>query len=133
VLAQEAQAARISCEYWWNLSAVPFETNCAQLLRSRGFGAVLTARTNDGNIDIMLEKDGTRGAAQCKAWNQPCGVKIVREFIGTVYSADMKFGYLIAKSGFTPSAKALLEKTKLIEGWDIGNLVQYAAAVRSEN
>lgn len=131
-LAQKARTDRRLRDHWWNLSAIPFETECAQLFRSIGFEAKITARTNDGNIDIIMERDRIRGAAQCKAWNQPCGVKTVREFIGTIYSEDLRFDYLIAKSGFTPRARLLLRKIKIVEGWDLSNLVQDAATVSNQ-
>jgi HJR/Mrr/RecB family endonuclease len=105
------------------LGALPLENECADLFRQIGFTASTTARTNDGNIDIALEKDGRRGAAQCKAWRKPCGVRIVREFLGTLCANNFDFGYLIARSGFTPRATELLQRLPMIEAWDVRKLV----------
>lgn len=118
---------RSSADYWSNLSALPFEVECAKLFTYLGFSAATTAKTNDSNIDIALEKDGKRGAAQCKAWSTPCGVSTVREFLGTIHAENLEFGYLIAKSGFTRRAAVLLERLPVIQAWDLDKLVRVSA------
>jgi hypothetical protein len=114
---------RTSAGYWNSLAAIPFETECAMLLKQLGYFAATTTVTNDCNIDITLQRDGRRGAAQCKAWSKPCGVSTVREFLGTIHAEGLEFGFLIAKSGFTPRAELLLRRLPIIEGWDLQRLV----------
>jgi hypothetical protein len=114
---------RTTAEHWQQLPPLPFETECAHVFRHIGFLASMTARTNDRNIDIALEKEGRRGAAQCKAWSKPCGVRIVREFLGTIYAENFEFGYLVARSGFTARATDLLRRFPMIEAWDLQKLV----------
>ena len=126
--ARRAQAAhealqRASADYWKSLNPLPFEAECAQLFMQMGFLAATTARTNDCNIDITLERDGRHGAAQCKAWGKPCGVSTVREFLGTMHAEELQFGYLIAKSGFTRRANVLLKRLPGIQAWDLQKLV----------
>jgi hypothetical protein len=113
-------------EFWHGLSDIDFEFQCAQLFRDLGFEAETTSITNDGGIDIILRKNGKRGAVQCKAWRQPCPVKEVREFYGVICAEKMEFGYFIAKSGFTNSAELWLKRTAIIQGWDINHLVEHA-------
>lgn len=132
---QQREDSRLACahrtlaEYWRGLQPLALEVECAELLRRAGFVAGLTARTNDGNIDVELERDGRRGAAQCKAWNKPCGVRIVREFLGTLHAEALQFGYLISISGFTPRATDLLRRLPMVEAWDLQKLVSVAGAL----
>jgi HJR/Mrr/RecB family endonuclease len=98
------------------------------VFRDLGFHAETTDKTNDGAVDIVLRKDGKRGAAQCKAWNHSCGVKEVREFYGAVRAEGLDFGYFVSKSGFTESAISFLKKAAIIKGWDIHTLIQQALA-----
>lgn len=124
--AQEEQKQRTLFDYWNNLSDILFERQCAQLFRDLGFKAETTSTTNDGGIDVVLPKDRRRGAAQCKAWCQPCGVKEVREFYGAVCAEKLDFGYFISKSGFTEKAGAFLKRTATIQGWSINDLIEHA-------
>ena len=129
LLAEELRYKQITSEHCHSLSAIDFEFQCAEVFRARGLGVQTTPRSNDGNIDVLLSKDGARGAAQCKAWARPVGVKAIREFIGTIYAEDLKFGYFISKSGFTSSANTLLRRTKAIEGWDLSKLIEYSLKI----
>jgi len=124
--AERERNKRPLLENWHSLSDIDFELECARHFRDLEFEAKTTPKTNDGGIDILLCKDGKRGAAQCKAWSQPCGVKEVREFYGVICADKLEFGYFIAKSGFTSSAKLLLKKIVIIQGWDINHLVEHA-------
>jgi hypothetical protein len=128
--AEKEKNQRALLNHWNNLSHIEFEQQCAQLFRDKGFKAELTPLTNDGGIDILLEKDGERGAAQCKAWNQPCGVKEVREFCGVVFSKKLAFGYFISKSGFTDGAIAFLKKINLVEAWSTNHLIEQALKLK---
>jgi restriction system protein len=108
------------------LSPLSFERHCSQLFRDLGFAAQTTPPTNDGALDIVLQKDGKRGAAQCKAGIQPCGVKVLREFYGALHAEGMAFGYFVARAGLTRSAQVLLQKMPLITCWTLEHLVQNA-------
>jgi hypothetical protein len=125
-LSDEREKRKLRC-YWVQLSPIELEQQCAQLFRDLGFQAETTPITNDGGIDILLCKNGKDGAAQCKARTQPCGVKEIREFYGTICAENMSFGYFISRSGFTPRAKLLLEKMLIVRGWDVENLIESAS------
>jgi hypothetical protein len=112
--------------FWNDLSPLQFENQCACLFQQRGYDVRLTAFTNDGGIDIHLSKDEKRGAAQCKAWQGPCGVKELRQFFGVICAEHLDFGFFIAKSGYTNSARDFLRKAPTITAWDMKNLVEEA-------
>jgi restriction endonuclease Mrr len=124
--AVEGPKRRMSSEFWSNLTELEFEVQCAELFKGLCFGAETTPRTNDGGIDILLARDGKRGAAQCKAWGKPCGVRELREFYGVVCAGKLEFGYFISKSGFTERAAALLQEMANVQGWTIEDLVARA-------
>jgi restriction endonuclease len=124
--AIEEQQNRTLSEYWLSLSDLEFEQQCAKVFRALGFAARTTPRTNDGGLDIILEKDGRRGAAQCKAWLAPSGVKQLREFYGALHAETMTFGYFISRGGFTTRAHVLLPNMPLITGWAIDDLVSHS-------
>ncbi len=113
-------------EFWLSLSELEFEHHCAEVFRALGFAARTTPRTNDGGLDVILEKDGKQGAAQCKAWLAPSGVKELREFCGALYAEKMSFGYFISRGGFTPRAKLLLPSMPLITGWTLDDLIAHS-------
>lgn len=125
--AVEGPKQRMSSEFWSNLSELEFEVQCAELFKGLGFNAETTARTNDGGIDVLLARDGKRGAAQCKAWDKPCGVRELREFYGVVCAGKFEFGYFISKSGFTEKAEALLQEMANVQGWSVDDLVARAS------
>ena len=125
-LAAKEQHNRTLREFWLSLSELEFEHHCAEVFRALGFAARTTPRTNDGGLDAILEKDGKQGAAQCKAWLAPSGVKELREFCGALYAEKMSFGYFISRGGFTPRAKLLLPSMPLITGWTLNDLIAHS-------
>jgi hypothetical protein len=124
--AMQEQQKRTLSEYWLSLSGLEFEQQCAKVFRALGFAAHTTSGTNDGGLDIILEKDGRRGAAQCKAWSAPSGVKHLREFYGALHAQSMTFGYFISRGGFTPRARLLLPNMPLLIPWTIDDLISHS-------
>jgi hypothetical protein len=117
---------RAKREFWINQLELDFEQQYALRFCELGFVARVTPRTNDGGLDIILEKGGKRGAAQCKACISPIGVKQLREFYGALHAEQMSFGFFISRSGFTPRARFLFAKMPLLTGWTIDDLLSHA-------
>lgn len=128
-MAAEEQRLRTLRDFWASLCDLEFERQCAELFICLGFTARTTPLSNDGAIDILLQKDGSSGAAQCKAWAQPCGVKELREFYGALHAEGMAFGYFIARGGITRRAALLLPKMPLLYCWTIDDLLHHATQV----
>jgi hypothetical protein len=116
-------------DYWKQISGLKLESECKSIFETLGFQAKTTPHSNDGGIDLVLKKDGKHGAAQCKAWKQPCGVKVIREFYGALCAEKMTFGYLIALSGLTCEAERFRIRTGMIEVWNVGHLIEHAKAM----
>jgi hypothetical protein len=100
------------------LSGVEFETWVARLLMEKGFEVRGTPPTGDQGADLIAKKDGRTIIIQAKRYQGTVGNKAVQEAIGalTYYGGDE--GWVITNSSFTPSAKALAQKSriKLIDG-----------------
>ena len=89
-----------------------FEQLVALVYRKQGYAVSRRGGANpDGGIDLVIEKNGTRTAVQCKhwkAWN--VGVKAVREFLGALTDAGIQRGLFITLGGCTGDAKRLADK-----------------------
>jgi hypothetical protein len=134
-ISDEGREKRTQREFWLTLSDLEFEKQCIKLFEDLGFSATKTPLTNDGGFDILLEKDGSFGAAQCKAWVEPCGVKPLREFYGALHAKGKTFGFFIARSSITKSAAselAMMQKIPSVQCWSLGDLLKQALQVRYE-
>ena len=110
-------------ELEWKL----FEDVCMEYLRLKNCDAKVTSIGADGGMDMKVsDKNGNVIAvAQCKAWNKPIGVSLVRELYGVMAAERVKHGIFLTTSVFSNDAiefakdKALL----LIDGEEFVNLI----------
>ena len=89
-----------------------FEQLVALVYRKQGYAVSRRGGANpDGGIDLVIEKNGTRTAIQCKHWKTwNVGVKAVREFLGALTDAGIQRGLFITLGGYTGDAKRLADK-----------------------
>ena len=89
-----------------------FEQLVALVYRKQGYAVSRRGGANpDGGIDLVIEKNGTRTAVQCKHWKTwNVGVKAVREFLGALTDAGIQRGLFITLGGYTGDAKRLADK-----------------------
>jgi len=89
-----------------------FEQLVALAYRKQGYAVSRRGGANaDGGIDLVIEKNGTRTAVQCKHWKSwNVGVKAVREFLGALTDAGIQRGMFITLGGCTGDAKRLADK-----------------------
>ncbi|MBI5421017.1 MAG: restriction endonuclease [Parcubacteria group bacterium] len=102
-----------------NLSGVEFEVWISKLLKENGFDDVRgTPATGDQGADLIAKKDGKIIIIQAKRYQGSVGNKAVQEVIGAVQFYRGDEGWVITNSTFTPSAKALAQRSdvKLIDG-----------------
>ncbi|MDB5823607.1 MAG: putative restriction endonuclease [Herminiimonas sp.] len=87
-----------------------FEHLCAWYYDAFGLTAETLAAGPDGGIDIKLFKPGNRTApiaiVQCKAWQKPVGVALVRELLGVMTHEKVKRGIFITTANYTDDATA---------------------------
>ena len=89
-----------------------FEQLVALVYRKQGYAVSRRGGANpDGGIDLVIEKNGTRTAVQCKHWKTwNVGVKAVRELLGALTDAGIRRGLFITLGGCTEDAKRLADK-----------------------
>ena len=93
-----------------HLTAEEFEWLVGETFRREGWKVTETGRQDaaDGNIDLMLARDGQRKLVQCKRWtSREVPVDEIRNFVGTLTIAglDSRDGIFATLSGFTSTAK----------------------------
>jgi restriction system protein len=89
-----------------------FEQMVALVYRKQGYAVSRRGGANpDGGIDLVIERDGTRTAVQCKHWKTwNVGVKAVREFLGALTDAGIQRGLFITLGNPTRDAAQLADK-----------------------
>lgn len=83
-----------------------YEDVCMEYLRIKSCAANVTCTGADGGIDIKVkDKNGNMLAiGQCKAWNKPIGVSLIRELYGVMASERIKHGVFLTTSIFSLDA-----------------------------
>lgn len=89
-----------------------FEQLVALVYRKQGYAVSRRGGANpDGGIDLVIEKDGTRTAVQCKHWKTwNVGVKAVREFLGALTDTGIQRGLFITLGDYTGDDERLADK-----------------------
>jgi len=111
-----------------NLTGVEFETHISKVLKEHGFNDVRgTPATGDQGADLIAKKDGKTIIIQAKRYQGTVGNKAVQEVISAVQFYNGNEGWVITNSTFTPSAKALAQKSgvKLIDGHMLDNIGEH--------
>jgi Restriction endonuclease len=107
------------------LGGVDFETYVARRLKECGYDDVRgTSATGDQGADLIAKKNGRTIIIQAKRYQGTVGNKAVQEVASAVSFYGGDEGWVITNSTFTPSARALAQKTnvRLFEGRDLERL-----------
>ena len=107
--------------YWKKQSGHEFEVNVAKLYEDLGFDVELTPHTADGGIDLILRKDNSKVAVQCKRHKTRVAAGHMREFIGAMKVLKYKTGLFVTVGGVTEPAQKLADENKVevIEAADL--------------
>ena len=115
------------------LTASEFEWLVGELFRREGWEVTETGRQDgpDGNIDLVLTRDGERRIVQCKRWaSWLVGVNEIRAFGGTLMREEMpgNDGIFVTLSDFSEQAREEAKKTgvMLIDRADLFGRVEKA-------
>lgn len=83
-----------------------YEDVCMEYLRIKNCDAKVTSIGADGGIDIKVhDKNGHLILiGQCKAWQKPIGVSLIRELYGVMASERVRHGVFLTTSIFSPDA-----------------------------
>ncbi len=101
------------------LDAEEFEWFVGEIFRREGFQVTETGSQDhaDGNIDLVLTKQGERRVVQCKRWQAwKVGVEEIRMFAGTLMREGLPpgAGVFVTLSTFTEQAREEAAKTGLV-------------------
>jgi|GEM_PF-1313812 len=93
-----------------------YEEVCMEYLRIKNCHANVTCIGADGGIDIKIaDSNGVVFAVgQCKAWNRPIGVNLIRELYGVMAADKVKHGIFLTTSEYTKEAMAFAEGKNLL-------------------
>lgn len=110
------QRLKMRPEDMHKLTPRQFEEVMAELMEKQGYKVDLTQATRDGGKDLIIARRDDIGNfiyyVECKKYgpDNPVGVHLVRELIGTVHADQVTAGILITSSYFSPDAKAYAKK-----------------------
>jgi len=96
-----------------------FEHLVGEAFRRRGYRVRENAVAGaDRGIDLVLTRADETVLVQCKRWDKPIGVPIVRELLGAVTAEGASGGILVASSLFTAPARSFAQDTgiELVDG-----------------
>jgi restriction system protein len=101
-----------------SMSGVEFETHIAQALQQKGYTVCGTPATGDQGADLIAKKNGRTVVIQAKRYSAPVGNRAVQEVISAKQFYRATEGWVVTNSTFTPSAKALAQRSgiRLIDG-----------------
>lgn len=112
------------------LSWKDFEYMVAEAFRRRGYQVDYSLSSGaDGGIDVLLSKNDSKTAVQCKRWKTyKVGAPVVRELLGAMAANGLPRGMVITSGSFTADAKAFAagKPIQLIDGRALLDLVRGA-------
>lgn len=99
-------------ELEWKL----YEDVCMEYLRIKNCDAKVTTIGADGGMDMKVtdKNENVIAIAQCKAWNKPVGVSLIRELYGVMASERVKHGIFLTTSVYSNDAKAFAKGKALM-------------------
>jgi|GEM_PF-5404884 len=95
-------------------SAYEFESYCCQVMQDAGWQAQLTASGGDQGVDVVCEYGSYVVAIQCKFYMKAVGNSAVQEVAAGRIHYSANEAVVVAKNGFTKSARQLAESTGVI-------------------
>ena len=120
----------------YKLTSREFEVFVAELLARLGYKVELTKKTKDGEKDIIVAQSNELGSflyyIECKrnSWDNPIGIRLVRELAGTVSADKVNAGIMVTSSYFSPDAiefcKKIRSQISLIDYFRLQEWIQKA-------
>ncbi|MBT9459351.1 MAG: restriction endonuclease, partial [Burkholderiaceae bacterium] len=87
-----------------------FEELCASRFSALGWHVTSTPRTGDQGVDLLARRGGLTVAVQCKNYGDPAGNSCVQEVYAGARFHEADFSIVLARSGFTTSARSLASR-----------------------
>lgn len=120
-------------DYWYNLNPFDFEKQIGELYKSLGYKVLVTQKSNDGGIDVIIEKGNIRKGVQCKKYKSKVGRPDVQQLWGAkdCFKLNNKKQridgvIMIALSGVSTQAKEFIQEFPEYELWTIDTILAKA-------
>lgn len=122
VISNQANSIKKTNEAHWNLELLKaiewkrYEDVCKEYLKLRHCDANTTCIGADGGIDIKIvnSENKTIALAQCKAYNNPIKVNLVRELYGVMAHEKVRTGIFLTTSTFSKDAQEFAKEKQLL-------------------
>jgi len=88
-----------------------FEEVTGEVFKNIGYDVLVTGYSNDGGIDVILEKEKKQVGIQVKRYKNEIKVNQIRELIGALFLAGIPQGIFVTTSDFQSGAHKLIEKS----------------------
>src|SRR5689334_19233914 len=108
---EKQKSKRSSVEDLRGLTGAEFEVYVARLLKENGWSVSGTPTTGDQGADLIASKENRKLIIQAKCYSGSVGNSAVQEVVGAMKFYDGTEGCVVTNSTFTPSARALAQKT----------------------
>ena len=96
------------------MNGVEFEQYCKNILEDAGWEVEDTPTSGDQGVDLIASIEDVRVCIQCKCFAKTVGNKAVQEVAAGMIHWKGTHAVVIAKNGFTKSARTLAESNKVI-------------------
>jgi restriction system protein len=88
-----------------------YEDVTGEIFKNLGYGVLVTGYSNDGGIDIILEKEDQQIGVQVKRYKNKIKVCQIRELTGALFLSGIPKGIFITTSDFQNGANKLVENS----------------------
>lgn len=112
------------------MDPIAFENLVGDLFDRMGYEAELTKQSSDGGIDLSVSLttpagDSVKYVVQVKRYQEPVGVRVVRELLGSMTVAGADKCIFVTTSSFTKESEKLAEDANvlLIDGCKLAELI----------
>lgn len=101
---EEEWRRKQTVDYWMALDGWSFEAEVAALYEAAGYRAQVTTGSNDGGVDIVLERGGRKAVVQCKRHYAACPPSVIRELYGSMIHEGADEAIAVCTGGFSRAA-----------------------------
>ena len=102
-----------------SMNGVEFEQYCRSILEGAGWEVEDTPTSGDQGVDLIASIEDLRVCIQCKCFAKAVGNKAVQEVAAGMIHWKGTHAVVVARNGFTKSARSLAESNKVILTSDI--------------
>ncbi len=106
---------RLSKDYWYKMSPYDFEKEVAVWFEKQGYQALVTKKSGDGGVDIVITKSDYKGYVQCKQFTKS---KVDRPTLNALYGVvcadNVSQGVIACLLGVTKEAQEFALRTNMM-------------------